>query len=112
MMINTYLIDCMDYGEWKTGIRIEGLVASVVNFANKLGGSIASGLIGVVMGMAGYKGELEVQSASANAAITGLYNLLPLFLYIIFLVLAIMSPVDKVRSQMTEDLKKKHIEQK
>ncbi|MBQ9644390.1 MAG: MFS transporter, partial [Lachnospiraceae bacterium] len=24
MMINTYLIDCMDYGEWKTGVRIEG----------------------------------------------------------------------------------------
>lgn len=112
MMINTYLIDCMDYGEWRTGIRVEGLVASVVNFANKLGGSIASGLIGVVMGMAGYKGELEVQPASANAAIAGLYNLLPLFLYIIFLVLAIMYPVDKVRSQMTEDLQRKHGEKK
>lgn len=108
MMINTYLIDCMDYGEWKTGIRVEGLIASIANFASKLGQGIASGLIGVVMGMAGYDGTLEVQSSSANAAIVGLYNWLPLVLFIIMFMLSMMYQVDKIRPQMQEDLKKKH----
>lgn len=108
MMINTYLIDCMDYGEWKNGVRVEGLIASVVNFSSKLGGAIASGLVGFVMGLAGYDGALEQQSATANAAIIGLYNWLPLILFIVMLVLALMYKMDSFRPQMQADLEKKH----
>lgn len=106
MMINAYLIDCMDYGEWKTGVRIEGPVASVVNFSNKVGAGLASGLIGLIMGLAGYDGTLEVQSASANAAIVGCYNILPLILYILMLALALNYKMDKLRPQIQADLQK------
>lgn len=108
MMINTYLIDCMDYGEWKTGIRVEGLIASIANFASKLGQGVAAGLIGVVMGMAGYDGTLEVQSASANAAIVGLYNVLPLLLFVVMFILSIMYKMDAIRPQMKADLEARH----
>lgn len=108
MMINTYLIDCMDYGEWKTGIRVEGLIASIANFASKLGQGVAAGLIGIVMGMAGYDGTLEVQSASANAAIVGLYNWLPLVLFIVMFILAAMYKMDEIRPQMKADLEARH----
>lgn len=110
MMINTYLIDCMDYGEWTTGTRIEGLVASIANFASKVGNGVALGLVGVVMGIAGYDGYAEVQSASANAAIIFLYNILPLILFVIMLILSLNYKVDSVRPQMEADLKKKHEE--
>lgn len=46
MMISIYLIDTMDYGEWKTGTRVEGMLASVNSFASKLGSGIASGMVG------------------------------------------------------------------
>lgn len=108
MMINTYLIDCMDYGEWKTGVRVEGLIASIANFASKVGQGIASGLIGIVMGMAGYDGTLAVQSDSATTAIVVLYNWFPLVLFVIMFVLAMMYKMDKIRPQMKEDLKKRH----
>ena len=104
MMINTYLIDTMDYGEWKTGVRIEGLVASVVNFSGKLGSSVASGFVGLVLGLAGYDGTLEVQSAAANAAITGMYNIFPLVLYVIMFILAMLYQMDKIKPQMMQDL--------
>lgn len=104
MMINTYLIDCMDYGEWKTGTRIEGLVASVNNFAGKLGSAAASGFVGLIMGMAGYNGTLEVQSAAANNAIIGVYNFFPLILFMVFTFLTFMYNMDKVRPQMKADL--------
>ena len=108
MMINTYLIDCMDYGEWKTGVRVEGMISSVNNFAGKVGAGAASGLLGLVMGIAGYDGTLAVQSESANMAIVGMYNIFPLVMYVIMLVLALMYKMDKIRPQMKADLAKKH----
>lgn len=108
MMINTYLIDCMDYGEWKTGVRIEGLVASINNFAGKLGSGIAAGLIGLVMGLTGYDGSLAVQSEVATNAIVILYNWFPLVLFVIMTVLAFNYKIDKFKPQMAADLAKKH----
>ena len=112
LMINTYLIDCMDYGEWKTGVRVEGLVASIANFASKVGAGIASGLTGLVMGLAGYDGLAEVQTASANNAIVFLYNYMPLILFCVMLVLSLMYKVDSIRPQMNADLAAKHGEAK
>lgn len=108
LMINTYLIDCMDYGEWKTGKRVEGLVASIANFASKVGAGIASGLTGLIMGLAGYDGLLEVQSQSAQNAIVFLYSFLPLILFVVMFVLSMMYKVDSFRDQMNADLAKMH----
>lgn len=108
LMINTYIIDCMDYGEWKTGVRVEGMVASIVNFSGKVGSAIASGVVGLVMGLAGYDGNLEVQSGGAMTAIVGLFNWLPLAMCILMLVLALAYQVDKIRPQMNADLAKLH----
>ena len=104
MMINTYLIDTMDYGEWKSGVRVEGLYASINNFAGKVGSGCASGLVGLVLGLAGYDGTLEVQSASANMAIGGMYNIFPLACYAVMLVLAMFYKMDDIRPQMQADL--------
>ncbi len=112
MMINTYLIDCMDYGEWKTGVRVEGLVASIANFASKLGNGIAVGLVGVVMGIAGYDGLADVQTAAANGAIVFLFNIFPLIMFVLMFVLSMMYKMDNIRAQMTADLAKKHGENK
>ena len=108
LMINTYLIDCMDYGEWKTGKRVEGLVASIANFASKVGTGIASGLTGLIMGLADYDGLLEVQSQSAQNAIVFLYNFLPLILFGVMFVLSMLYKVDSFRAEMNADLAKMH----
>ena len=112
LMINTYLIDCMDYGEWKTGVRVEGLVASIANFASKVGMGLASGLTGLIMGLAGYDGLAEVQTAAANNAIVFLYNYMPLILFCVMLVLSLMYKVDSIRPQMNADLAARHGEAK
>lgn len=106
MMINTYIIDCMDYGAWKTGMRVEGMISSVINFAGKVGTGVAAGLIGLVMGVAGYDGTLAVQSQSANRAIIAMYNIFPLILYVVMFILAMMYRMDKLKPQMKADLAK------
>lgn len=66
------------------------MLNSVNTFFGKLGSGIASALVGLVMGMAGYDGDLLVQSALANTAIIALFNYLPIALILVLLVLAIM----------------------
>ena len=108
LMISIYLIDCMDYGEWKTGVRVEGLLASVNAFMSKLGSGVSSALVGLVMGAAGYDGNLAVQSASANNAIVFLFNWLPMIGLAILVVLGILYKLDKELPTIKADLEKRH----
>lgn len=104
MMISIYLIDCMEYGARKTGVRVEGLITSVNSFTGKVGSGIASGLLGIVMGRAGYNAALAVQSASATTAIHMVFNIIPFILMVLFVVLAVIYRIDK-------DLKKMRAEE-
>ena len=65
MMNSYFILQCIDYGEQKTGIRVEGLPTSVTNFAAKIGQGIAAVSVGFVMALGGYVGSQAEQSASA-----------------------------------------------
>jgi len=67
--------DAVEYGEWKTGNRSEGIVYSSFTFFRKTSSALAGFLPGVVLGYTGYVAN-AVQSASAVAGIKGL-----MFLY-------------------------------
>lgn len=108
MMANIYLIDCMDYGEWKTGTRIEGMLNSLKTFSDKMGSGIASGLVGLIMGLGGYDGALAVQSQAALTSIVVLFNYLPMILSILLLILAIIYKLDKELPKIKADLAAKH----
>lgn len=107
LMINVYLIECMDYGEWQTGTRIEGMITSISSFAGKVGTAVASSVVGLIMGMAGYDGTLAVQSAAANNAIVGVYNILPLILSVALFVLSMMYNLGNKMPQIREELTSK-----
>lgn len=51
--------DTIDYGEWKTGVRTEGLVNSACSFGYKIGNGIGSALLGLILEIGGYIGEAE-----------------------------------------------------
>lgn len=65
----TFVINCMDYGEWKTGVRSEGTIACAQSVTAKIGAAVGAGVTGVLMGMTGYVGGAETQTASANVMI-------------------------------------------
>lgn len=82
------VIDCMDYGEWKTGTRSEGAVAATQSVLSKIGAAVGVGLGGLLMGIAGYNGTLEVQSSATNAMIIALSSWIPaLFCIVEFVML-------------------------
>ena len=45
--------DTIEYGEWKTGYRTEGLINSASSFGFKVGNGLGSAILGWVIGMAG-----------------------------------------------------------
>ena len=49
--------DTIDYGEWKTGYRTEGLVNSACSFGYKIGNGIGSALLGIILELGGYVGS-------------------------------------------------------
>lgn len=57
--------DSVEYGEWKTGVRSEGLVFSAQSFGCKVGMGLGNVLIGALLSWGKYDGELTVQPDSA-----------------------------------------------
>jgi GPH family glycoside/pentoside/hexuronide:cation symporter len=47
------LIDCMDYGKWKTGRNAEGIYAAAFSVMNKAGFGLASFLLGIFLHLGG-----------------------------------------------------------
>jgi sugar (glycoside-pentoside-hexuronide) transporter len=109
MMIGIFLMQCMDFGEWNTGKRVEGILNSVTSFSSKLGGGLASGGVGVIMALTGYVGKAEVQSAAAKTAIVWSYSLVPAVLCVAMLIILHFYDLDKKMSTIQEEIKARKV---
>ncbi len=83
------------------------MLGSVNSFCSKLGSGVASGLVGLVMGLAGYDGTLEVPSASATASIVPMFNYLPMALMVVLLLLAVAYKLEKELPKIKQELANK-----
>ena len=68
--------DTIEYGEWKTGVRAEGMTYSTFNFAQKVASAVGSSLAGVVLVAVGYVAGGE-QSSQALTGIKALMTIVP-----------------------------------
>lgn len=103
----TFVIDCIDYGEWKTGQRNEGTIACAQSVTAKIGTAVGVGLIGLLMGLSGYNGALTVQPDSANIMIIMLFSVVPAVFCLIQLILLHLYDLDKIQPQIHADLEKR-----
>lgn len=69
---NAFIVDSAVYGEWKTGIKAEGMAFSAVSFANKVSGGLAGVIVGWVLTFTGYVANAQ-QSPLAIKGIIFLY---------------------------------------
>lgn len=72
-MIFTMIADCIEYGQWKTGLRTAGAIQSAVTSGQKFGQGIGSALIGFIMEANTYSGNASAQSAQALSTISNLF---------------------------------------
>jgi GPH family glycoside/pentoside/hexuronide:cation symporter len=103
--INTFCIDCMDYGEWKNGKRSEGMVSCIQSIGSKIGGAAGAGMIGILMGISGYvSGGVEQPQSSLNMII-GLNTVIPALIGVIIFVILQFYDLDKKLPGIRADLK-------
>lgn len=101
------LADTVEYGEWKSGIRTEGLVFSAAGLGTKIGTGLGTAVVGWVLAYGGYMGSADVQTASALNAIKFLSIYMPIGLAVIQIVILLFYKLDKEFPSILEDLHKR-----
>lgn len=101
--------DTIEYGEWKTGIRTEGLINSAASFGQKIGNGLSNVLMGAILAVGGYVGTAATQSASAISAIKVSYIYVPIILTAVQMVVLAFYHLDKEYNSILEDIKKRRI---
>ena len=98
--------DTVEYGQWKTGVRADGLCSSGTSFMLKLGGALAPTTLLTMLAMNGYVEGAASQTASALSSMNVVMNLIPAVLSIAGVILfACYKLNDKMHAQIIEDLK-------
>ncbi|WP_223593087.1 glycoside-pentoside-hexuronide (GPH):cation symporter [Neobacillus bataviensis] len=105
--------DTIDYHEWKTGERTEGVVYSSYSFFRKLAQALAGFIPGVALGLIGYVPNVQ-QTAETLLGIKGLMFLVPAVFNLIACVILIVvyNLTDKKYKNIIEELKVKNSNEK
>lgn len=94
-LIYGLLIDTIEYGQWYTGIRNEGLCYCASAVGQKLGGGLTNAFCGFVMDMNGFDGLAATIPDAAVKAIENLYLLVPYVAYGGIAILLFVHHLDK-----------------
>jgi GPH family glycoside/pentoside/hexuronide:cation symporter len=97
------IAETVDYSEWMTGVRAQGLFTAVAGFMVKLGMAVAGAVSAAVMAHGGYV-ENAVQSASSLAAIRMNYIWIPVGIAAISVVISLFYDLDKKYGQVIAEL--------
>ena len=106
------MADAIDYNEWKTGKREEGLVYSLHSFFRKLAQGVGPSIVLLIMGIIGYDSELGTVGQSLQTSYNMCWLVSGLYLFsaiLMFVGLAFVYNLDKkTMAKMTEELNAKH----
>lgn len=101
--------DTVEYGEWKFGLRTEGLINSAASFGLKVGSGIGMALIGWLLAFGGYIGGLPEQAPLANQMIMALNLYIPAALVIVQMLLLYLFKIDKLYPTILADLQERKL---
>ncbi|MEK4294448.1 MFS transporter [Paenibacillus sp. FSL R5-0914] len=106
-LIFAMMADTVDYGEWKSGVRAQGLLYSAASFGVKVGMGLGGALGGVILSMGGYVANSTAQSESALDAISFNYLWAPIIGQIIMITLLLFYRLDKDQPVMMRELEER-----
>ena len=92
--LTSMVADCVEYGEWKTGKRSEGMIFSSNIFKTKLASALGGALCGYVLAFVGYQAN-TAQTLTTLNGIHLMYSIVPG-------IIAIVSAVSLRRYNLTE----------
>lgn len=100
--------DCVEYGEWKTGINGAGTVMSQITFINKFGNAIGGFLLGWLLSISGYNALLAIQSGEVQTMIIAIKSILPAIGFFFSIISMAFYPIsEKVYGEIIDENEKK-----
>ncbi|WP_082717070.1 glucuronide transporter [Microterricola viridarii] len=78
MLVWTLEADTVEYGEWKTGVRAEGITYALFSFTRKTGQAVGGALAAFSLAWGGYAAGAAEQTAHAELGIRAGAGLIPL----------------------------------
>lgn len=96
--------DTIEYGQWKTGVRVEGTLYSATTFGAKIGAGVGMALASSILGAAGYDGLAAVQGEAAMDAIARLFLVAPILITVFIPIVLYFYKLDTIYPQVMKDL--------
>ena len=82
--------DCVEYGEWKTGLRNDGFQYAFISLGNKIGMAIGTALLAGLLGKYGYVAN-QTQNAAVLSIMKHAFTTIPGVLWIVTAVVLFLS---------------------
>jgi len=96
--------DVIDYHEWQTGKRTEGMVYSAASFGQKVGAGLGAAALGWILAIGSFNSELITQPSSAINSILFLYIWFPLLMQVINIIFLTQYTLDKIYPQIIKEV--------
>ena len=85
--------DTVEYGEWKTGVRTEGITYALFSFTRKLGQAVGGAVAAYAIALGGYVGGAAIQDENALDAIRYASGFIPVVFILLGLLIFFRSPL-------------------
>ena len=111
--VSTLFADGIDYGEYKTNRRIEGMGSAITSFSQKISSGLAQASVGWILGLTGYISGQALQSDSTNMGIVSMYAWVPaVVLLITFFILKFCYQYEKIADEVLNELDRRKVQAK
>jgi GPH family glycoside/pentoside/hexuronide:cation symporter len=104
------ICDLVDYGDYKYGVRTEGLTTSASSIGTKLGTGIGSVILGIGLTVGGYNALASIQSQATINAIIFIMIGIPAILCALCLVVVGFWNLEKFKPEIEQYMKCKQAE--
>lgn len=101
------MADVCEYGEWKFGVRSEGLIYSGTSLGNKIGSALGGVVVLALLAWGGYVPQAAEQTAQAMTGIKLAFIAFPFIGDILIIALLMMFRVEKMMPQIRADLEER-----
>ena len=102
------LADTVEYNDWKSGIRAEGLVFSANSIGQKVGSGIGSAVLGWVLEIFGFVSSSATQPVSAINGIRVIFLYVPLVVFAVMFIILLFYKLDQEYDRIVKELEKRN----
>ena len=102
--MNAMLADVVEYGEWKTGIRTEGMIYSGASFGSKVGTGLGGALVAGLLAWGNYVPNAATQAEKAMTSIKVAFVAAPFVGTCLIIIMCLLFRVEKLMPQIKSDL--------